>query len=99
MSAHTEAGLSEARHDGGRAEMIRFEGVSKRFGETVVLRDLNLSIGTSEIVSIIGPSGSGKTTVLRLVMALETIDEGRIYLGGECLSHRQRNGRWVPADE
>jgi polar amino acid transport system ATP-binding protein len=77
--------------------MARFVGTSKRFGDTVVLRELNLDIAPSERVSIIGPSGSGKTTVLRLLMALEQPDSGFIYVNGECLSHEERKGEMVPA--
>ncbi|HZF34828.1 MAG TPA: ATP-binding cassette domain-containing protein, partial [Candidatus Angelobacter sp.] len=51
--------------------MVRFEGVSKRFGPLTVLDDLNLDIAANEKVAIIGPSGSGKTTVLRMLMTLE----------------------------
>jgi polar amino acid transport system ATP-binding protein len=48
-------------------------------------------------VAIIGPSGSGKTTVLRMLMTLESIDDGVIYVEGEPLTHMQTNGRLVPA--
>ena len=51
------------------------------------------------MVSVIGPSGSGKTTVLRMLMTLETIDGGVIYVDGKPLTHMERDGRLVPADE
>ena len=51
------------------------------------------------MVSIIGPSGSGKTTVLRMLMTLETINDGVIYVDGEPLTHMERSGGLVPADE
>ena len=51
------------------------------------------------MVSIIGPSGSGKTTVLRMLMTLETINDGVIYVDGQPLTHMPRNGKLVPADE
>jgi general L-amino acid transport system ATP-binding protein len=78
--------------------MVRFEGVSKRFGPLTVLDDLNLDIAANEKVAIIGPSGSGKTTVLRMLMTLERIDGGVIWIDGEPMTHVQRNGRMVPAD-
>ncbi|MGE0118284.1 MAG: ectoine/hydroxyectoine ABC transporter ATP-binding protein EhuA [Dongiaceae bacterium] len=77
--------------------MVRFEGVSKRFGPLTVLDDLNLDIAANEKVAIIGPSGSGKTTVLRMLMTLERIDGGVIWIDGEPMTHMQRNGQMVPA--
>jgi polar amino acid transport system ATP-binding protein len=63
--------------------MIEFSKVCKRFGETTVLRDLDLRIGQGEKLAIIGPSGSGKTTILRLLMTLERPSSGTILLDGE----------------
>lgn len=79
--------------------MIRFSGVVKRFGDHVVLDGLDFSVQPKEFVTLIGPSGSGKTTILRLLMTLEQVTEGRIYVGGQCLSHMVRRGREVPADD
>ncbi|TJW10973.1 MAG: ectoine/hydroxyectoine ABC transporter ATP-binding protein EhuA [Mesorhizobium sp.] len=78
--------------------MVRFANVSKRYGALTVLDGLNLEIARGEKVSIIGPSGSGKTTVLRMLMTLETINDGVIWVEGEPLTHMQRNGTLVPAD-
>lgn len=79
--------------------MVRFAGVVKRFGDHVVLDGLDFSVRPGEFVTLIGPSGSGKTTILRLLMTLEQVTEGRIYVDGECLSHMVRRGREVPADD
>ncbi len=78
--------------------MVRFDKVSKRYGSLTVLDGLDLEIGRGEKVSIIGPSGSGKTTVLRMLMTLETINDGVIWVEGEPLTHMQKNGGLVPAD-
>jgi len=98
--------VSESQHaetDGGTAPpsdlMIQFEGVVKRFGPVTVLDGLDFSVRPGEFVTLIGPSGSGKTTILRLLMTLEAVTEGRIYVGGECLSHVRRGDRYVPADD
>ena len=80
-------------------DMIRFEHVGKRFGDNVVLDGLDFAVQPGEFVTLIGPSGSGKTTILRLLMTLEQVSEGRIYVGGDCLSHMTRRGREMPADE
>jgi polar amino acid transport system ATP-binding protein len=79
--------------------MIRFSDVVKRFGEQVVLRDLNFEVKPGEHVTLIGPSGSGKTTILRLLMTLERVDKGTIQVGNQCLSHMRRGSSMVPADE
>ena len=79
--------------------MIRFEDVVKRFGDNVVLDELNFTVAPGEFVTLIGPSGSGKTTILRLLMTLEQVSGGKIHVGGECLTHIRRGDRLVPADE
>jgi polar amino acid transport system ATP-binding protein len=79
------------------APMVRFDNVSKRYGSHTVLDELCLDIGRGEKVSIIGPSGSGKTTVLRMLMTLETINDGVIWVEGEPLTSMERGGQLVPA--
>jgi polar amino acid transport system ATP-binding protein len=80
------------------APIVQFQGVTKRFGDLVVLDALDLDVAPNEQLVIIGPSGSGKSTLLRLLMTLERPDEGRILVAGEELYHVQRGGRRVPAD-
>ena len=63
--------------------IIRFEGVSKSFGEQTVLRGLSLDVAPGEFLTIIGRSGCGKTTALRLVNGLLTPDEGRVLVQGK----------------
>jgi polar amino acid transport system ATP-binding protein len=79
--------------------MIVFDDVEKRFGDNVVLSDLNFTVAPAEHVTLIGPSGSGKTTILRLLMTLEKVTAGTIKVGGRYLSHMERNDKLVPADE
>src|SRR3989344_2879734 len=57
---------------------IEFENISKKFGNTLVLDNLNLSIPYGEITGIIGPSGSGKTTMLNLLIGFVKPNKGRI---------------------
>jgi polar amino acid transport system ATP-binding protein len=82
----------------GEMPMVRFHDVSKSYGALKVIDRLNLDIAKGEKVAIIGPSGSGKTTVLRLLMTLEQIESGVIWIEGEPLTHMQKNGRLQPAD-
>lgn len=75
----------KAEGGSGRAPMITFENVSKSWGDNHVLRSLNFEVAAGEKVSIIGPSGSGKTTILRILMTLETPDDGLVTIEGEPL--------------
>ena len=79
--------------------IIRFDKVTKRFGDVTVLDALDLEVRKGEKVTIIGPSGSGKSTVLRILMTLETINEGVIHVAGKPLWHECRNDTLVPAGE
>jgi polar amino acid transport system ATP-binding protein len=83
----------------GARPMVRFDKVTKSYGAFVVLDQLDLEIMAGEKVAIIGPSGSGKTTVLRMLMTLERINAGIIWVDGEPLTSMQRGGQLVPADE
>ncbi|MCW2479797.1 glutamine ABC transporter ATP-binding protein GlnQ [Candidatus Symbiopectobacterium sp. NZEC135] len=62
--------------------MIEFKNVSKHFGQTKVLHDINLNINQGEVVVIIGPSGSGKSTLLRCINKLEEITSGELIVDG-----------------
>nr|WP_312475354.1 ectoine/hydroxyectoine ABC transporter ATP-binding protein EhuA [Stutzerimonas nitrititolerans] len=78
--------------------MVRFRGVTKRYGDLTVLDHLDLDVQAGEKVAIIGPSGSGKSTLLRALMTLENIDEGVIMVDGEPLTHMPgADGQLVPA--
>jgi len=85
--------------EGEHVPMVRFQNVTKRYGDLVVLDSLNLDVEEGEMVAIIGPSGSGKTTVLRMLMALEQIDDGVIYVEGEPMTHMVINGTLTRADK
>ncbi|MFD7711282.1 ectoine/hydroxyectoine ABC transporter ATP-binding protein EhuA [Streptomyces sp. NPDC059785] len=81
------------------SELIRFDKVTKRFGQHTVLDELDFTVDSGKHVTLIGPSGSGKTTILRLLMTLLKPDEGTIKVGGDYLSHEEKNGKLVPAGE
>lgn len=78
--------------------MVRYRDIRKSFGNTEILRGINLDIAAGEKVALIGPSGSGKTTLGRLLMTLEQPTSGTIEVNGELLWHQQVDGRLVPAD-
>lgn len=93
MSAAVEAEVIEDR------PIVRYQKVSKSFGDLKVLKEIDLDIAPGEKVAIIGPSGSGKTTLVRILMTLERPTSGIIEIDGELLWHKQENGKLVPADE
>jgi multiple sugar transport system ATP-binding protein len=65
---------------------VSFEGVTKRFGDSVAVDDLTLEIGDGELLVLLGSSGCGKTTALRLVAGLEEVSEGTISIGGRVVN-------------
>ena len=71
--------------------MIRVEGLCKRFGNHLVLKDINEHIRPGEKVVVIGPSGSGKSTFLRCLNLLETPSAGQIFLHGEPITAKRVN--------
>lgn len=62
--------------------IIQFKNVTKQFGSTVVLKNVDLTISEGEVVVVIGPSGSGKSTLLRCINGLETIEGGDLLVDG-----------------
>jgi phospholipid/cholesterol/gamma-HCH transport system ATP-binding protein len=66
--------------------VIKLTGITTRFGQHVVHRDLELSVFQGEILSIVGGSGSGKTTLLRQMLGLDRPTEGKIEVLGTSLS-------------
>jgi multiple sugar transport system ATP-binding protein len=61
---------------------IALAGVTKKFGSTVAVNDLSLTVGDGEFVVLLGPTGAGKTTTLRLIAGLERPDIGTVSIGG-----------------
>jgi len=67
--------------------VVEVQKMSKSFGNTEVLKDIDLSIQASEVVCLIGPSGSGKSTLLRCIAFLEQYSKGSIFIEGEILGY------------
>jgi iron(III) transport system ATP-binding protein len=65
---------------------LRLVNLSKRFGKTVAVQDINLEIQDGEIMTLLGPSGCGKTTTLRCIAGLLRPNRGEIYLGKERMT-------------
>src|SRR5690606_23209791 len=93
----TSDGNNHTRASG--TELVRFDKVTKRYGDVTVLDELDFTVGTGKHVTLIGPSGSGKTTILRLLMTLVRPDEGTITVDGDNLYHERKGDRLVKASE
>jgi spermidine/putrescine transport system ATP-binding protein len=74
---------------------LRFEGVSKRFGDVVAVDGVTLEVEEGAFFALLGPSGCGKTTLLRLLAGFETPSEGRIFIDGSDVSRTPPHRRPV----
>ncbi len=79
----------------GSPALVRIEGVSKHFGNTVALDNLTLDIARGEFVTFLGPSGCGKSTTLRILGGFERPSSGRIILDGEDVTLQPPEKRHV----
>ena len=75
--------------------LIRFEGVTKKFGTFTAIDNLNLKIYRGEFFALLGPSGCGKTTLMRMLAGFETPSEGAIWLDGQNVAPIPPNKRPV----
>jgi polar amino acid transport system ATP-binding protein len=73
--------------------MVRIRGLTKRYAGREVLRGIDLDVPVGTVMCVIGPSGSGKSTMLACINHLERIDGGKIWVDGELVGYRERNGR------
>ena len=95
VSTESTAGTSTGAADvpSGAENLVTAVNVLKYFGDNEVLKGVDLSVDTGEVVCLLGPSGSGKTTFLRLINQMETLTGGRIWVGGELIGIEERKGR------
>ena len=70
--------------------MIQFEHVSKSYGKTPVLKDLNFTIPDGQFVVLIGPSGCGKTTTMKIINRLLEPDSGTIRIDGQDIHSQDK---------
>jgi spermidine/putrescine ABC transporter ATP-binding subunit len=75
--------------------IIRFEGVTKRFGKVIAVDNVTLDVREGEFFALLGPSGCGKTTLLRMLAGFETPTEGRILIDGKDVAPLPPNKRPV----
>ncbi len=72
---------------------LKIENITKRFGETDVLKGVSLDIADGEFVSLVGPSGCGKSTLLRIIAGLEEQSDGTIHIGGQSVAGQRAADR------
>ena len=78
--------------------LIEFQGFNKYFGEAQVLKGIDLSVQSGEVVVILGPSGCGKSTLLRCLNGLEVAHSGSLRFAGNELLGKQTDWRQVRQD-
>ncbi|QUJ76278.1 ABC transporter ATP-binding protein [Sulfitobacter albidus] len=81
--------------DPNEKPLIRFRGVTKRFGDFVAIDNLTLDIYEREFFALLGPSGCGKTTMMRMLAGFETVSDGSIELAGKDIADVPPNQRAV----
>ncbi|MBS9403651.1 amino acid ABC transporter ATP-binding protein [Halomonas sp. TRM85114] len=81
------------------APVLEITNLHKSFGKVEVLKGINLTMQSGDVVSLIGSSGSGKTTLLRCVNLLEDYEDGVVAVAGEQIGYTQRNGRRIRLKE
>nr|WP_284645003.1 ectoine/hydroxyectoine ABC transporter ATP-binding protein EhuA [Paenibacillus chinjuensis] len=87
------------KRGGSLIPVVKYNKVSKRYGDTEVLKEIDLELTPGEKLAIIGPSGSGKTTLGRMLMTLEEPTSGTIEVDGELLWHRKVPNGLMRANE
>ncbi len=79
-SAGAETGVAPGGRDG---EVLRVEHITKSFGPTAVLRDVNLHLNKGEVLGLLGDNGAGKTTLIKTICGFHKPDRGHMFLHGE----------------
>lgn len=75
--------------------VLEINDLHKMFGDTEVLKGVNLTMRPGDVVSVIGSSGSGKTTMLRCINMLEEFHQGNIFIDGQEIGYTEKNGKRV----
>ena len=80
---------------GKRAASVRFDGVTKAFGDVVAVNQVSFEVAAGNLVTLLGPSGCGKTTTLRMIAGLEMATGGRVFIGDEDVTRLPASDRDV----
>lgn len=74
-------------------EFVEIKNLVKKFGDTQVLKNINISIKEGEFITLLGPSGCGKSTLLRCLAGLNSIDGGEIFVNGKDITNVEPRNR------
>ena len=80
---------------GKRAASVRFDSVTKAFGDVVAVNRVSFEVAAGHLVTLLGPSGCGKTTTLRMIAGLEMATGGRVFIGDEDVTRLPASDRDV----
>ncbi|WP_313349442.1 ABC transporter ATP-binding protein [Paracoccus sp. (in: a-proteobacteria)] len=89
-AVHEMPAIPSEMHDAKGSPLLAVEGLTARYGDFVVLKNIDLCIGRGETVALVGESGSGKSTLGRVITGLKESAEGRIVFDGKPLPKRVR---------
>jgi multiple sugar transport system ATP-binding protein len=92
MSTAAPRTMNTPAHPGGTGR-VGLRHITKRFGDTQVLRGIDLNIRDGEFITILGPSGCGKSTLMRIVAGLERQDSGTVEIGGVAVDSLRADER------
>lgn len=73
--------------------MLELKNISKNYKNKKVIENINLSIQSGEIVSLLGPSGCGKTTLLNIILGLTQQTDGQLFFNGQDISKQSMQDR------
>lgn len=88
MATRQNSSSARAQAPGADEEAIATEHLTQRYGRTVALDDIALSVPTRSVVGLLGPNGAGKTTLMRTVATLMPVQTGSVHVLGRDLSVR-----------
>src|ERR671927_125828 len=74
---------SETTAAGAGEDVLRVEGVAKRFGPVTALRNVDLHLRKGEVLGLLGDNGAGKSTLMKIISGFQKPDEGRLLVRGE----------------
>ena len=69
------------------SEVLRAEGLSRRYGKRIVAQDIDVLVNRGEVVGLLGPNGAGKTTIFYMIAGLVHADNGKFVLAGKDISN------------
>jgi simple sugar transport system ATP-binding protein len=75
--------VSEQANTTSNGDVLRVEGVAKRFGPVTALRNIDLHLGKGEVLGLLGDNGAGKSTLIKIISGFQKPDEGRLVIKGE----------------